>query len=105
MSRRLPWLVLFVVLCVVLWVVLGCSVALACAVCGAVDWAAGGAWLFGCLGLCCVWFCLWWLGRRRPKVGKIWQRPKAADDPRVEQGLPLTGRGGYCARLGWVEVA
>jgi hypothetical protein len=71
-----------------------------------------GAWLFGCLG--CSVFGAWsgypcflqqrglavrlsWLvlllSRRRPKGGKVWQRPKAADDPRVAEGLPLTCAG------------
>ena len=57
--------------------VVACSVALACAVCG---W-----WVPVRL----PWLVLL-LSRRRPKGGKVWQRPKAADDPRVERGLSLT---------------
>ena len=33
------------------------------------------------------------LSRRRPKGGKVWQRPKAADAHRVAAGLPLTDPG------------
>ena len=59
LAVRLSWVLLFVMHWAITGV-LGCSVVLAYAVCGALgyNW---GAWLFGCLGLCCLW-CLVGLG-------------------------------------------
>ena len=59
MSLRLPWLVLCIVLCVVL----GCSVVVGVSVRNALgyNW---GAWLFGCLGLCCLLCYAWCLAVR-----------------------------------------
>ena len=77
--------------------VVDCSVVLACAVRGA--WSG-----YPCfphhrgLAVRLPWLVLF-LSRRRPKGGKVWQRPKAADDPRVEEGLLLTG-GGSRGRVG-----
>ena len=103
LAVRLSWLVLFVVLCLAL----DCSVVVSGSICG--------AWLgYPCflqqrgLAVRLSWLVLF-LSRRRPKGGKVWQRPKAADDPRVEQGLPLTplgapGRPRRCGAGGRREV-
>ena len=59
LAVRLSWVLLFVMLWAITGV-LGCSVVLAYAVCVALGYNWGG-WLFGCLGLCCLW-CLVGLG-------------------------------------------